>query len=107
MAYRFGGAVRGYVVGLIDDLVVTTETYRVEARETKTQIKLRNGGKIKQFKLALVSDALVTEGELKTCLRENRREGIDKARLDTVKQQLEGCRRFQYDGRQMAKQIAK
>ena len=42
VAYRFGGAQRGYVVGLIADLVVTNEAYKVEQRETKTQIKLHN-----------------------------------------------------------------
>ena len=107
VAYRFAGASRGYVVGLIDDLVVTSETYKVEQRETKTQIKLRNGEKIKQFKLTLVSDAIVTEVEFKKCLRENRQEEIDKAHLDKVKKKLEDCRRFQYDKQKMAKQIAK
>lgn len=94
VAYRFGGAQRGYVVGLIADLVVTNEAYKVEQRETKTQIKLRNGEKIKQFKLSLVSDALVSESEFKKCLRENRQEAVDKAHLDAIKKQLDDCRRF-------------
>ena len=69
---------RTYVVGLIDDMIVGSEAYKVEQRETKTQIVLRNGKKYKQFKLGLISDQYVTESEFKKCQRDNRFITIDK-----------------------------
>ena len=98
---------KGYVVGLIDDLEIANESYKVEQRETKTQIVLRNGEKTKQFKLNLISDQYVTEEEFKKCQRENRRLNIDKDYITLVKQKLEDSRKFQYDWAQMAKLVNK
>ena len=97
---------RNYVVGLVEDMLVGTETYKVEQRETKTQIKLRNGEKVKQFKLNLISDQYVTDVEFKKAARENNQVCLDKFYVKKMKEGLERCRSFQYDKLQMAKLIA-
>jgi len=47
---------RQYVVGMIDDFKTGTESYKVDQRETKLQVVLRNGERLKQFKLNMISD---------------------------------------------------
>ena len=66
---------------------------------------LRNGEKVKQFKLNLISDQYVTESEFKKCQIENHRTNIDKDYITDVKKRLEDSRGFQYDWTQMAKLV--
>ena len=60
---------RQYVIGQIVGFKEGTEVYRVEQRETKWSVMLKNQGKLKEFKLNLVSDGLVTENEFKALQR--------------------------------------
>jgi hypothetical protein len=41
------------------------ETYRVDHKETKLLVELRNGDKVKEFKLNALSDQKCTEAEFK------------------------------------------
>jgi len=52
-----------YLVAMIDSFKVGIESYRVEQRETKLQVVLSNRGKLKQFKINMVSDREPTEQE--------------------------------------------
>lgn len=60
---------RQYVIGQIAGFKEGPEHYRVEQRETKQIVILKNGGICKDFKLNLVSDGPVTENEFKTFQR--------------------------------------
>ena len=60
---------RQYVIGEIEGFKEGTEMYRVEQRETKQIVTLKNSGKSKDFKLNFVSDSLVTKRELETLKR--------------------------------------
>lgn len=53
------------MIGQIEGFKEGADLYRVEQRETKQIVTLKNGGKSKDFKLNLVSDGLVTENEFK------------------------------------------
>lgn len=48
---------------MIDGFKVGIESYKVEQRETKLQVVLSNRGKLKQFKINMVSDREPTEQE--------------------------------------------
>lgn len=61
-----------YVIGQIEGFKEGTEHYRVEQRDTKQIVTLKNGGKLKDFKLNLVSDGLVEETEFKALQRQNK-----------------------------------
>ena len=63
---------REYVIGQIEQIKEGSEIYRVEQRETKKIVTLKNGGQLKDFKLNVVSDGLVTEQEFSTLRRQNR-----------------------------------
>ena len=52
---------RQYVIGQIVQFKELEEVYRVEQRETKWVVILKNQGRTKEFKLNLVSDGVVTE----------------------------------------------
>ena len=69
----------GYLLGTIEDLVAEKQSYKVEQRETKTQVVLRSGvQRIKTFKLTQISDKSPTENELKKYQIQNIRQPIDK-----------------------------
>ena len=65
---------RQYVIGQIVHFKEGNEVYRVEQRETKWVVVLKNQGRTKDFKLNLVSDGVVTENEFKTLQRQNKKD---------------------------------
>ena len=52
-----------YVVGMIDSFILGPDTYRVEQSDTRYQVMLSNRGKLKQFKINVVSDRDPVENE--------------------------------------------
>ena len=56
---------RSYVIGQIERFKLGHETYRVDHKETKILVELRNGDKVKEFKLNSISDQKCTEAEFK------------------------------------------
>lgn len=52
-----------YVLGMIDSFVEGPDTYRVEQGDTKYQVVLSNRGKLKQFKINMVSERDPHENE--------------------------------------------
>ena len=61
-----------YVIGQIDSFREGYEIYRVEQRDTKQIVTLKNAFKKKEFRLEKVSNAPVTENEFRTFLRTNK-----------------------------------
>lgn len=45
-----------YVIGQIERFKVGAETYKVDQKETKIIVELRNGEKLKEFRLNMISD---------------------------------------------------
>lgn len=54
---------RQYVIGQIVAFKEGSDLYRVEQRETKQLVTLKNDGKTKDFKLNLVSDGICSQAE--------------------------------------------
>ena len=79
---------RNYVIGRIVEIKEGTEIYRVEQRETKKIVTLKNGGKLKDFKLNLISDGLVTEREFKVFQAQNKHLSVDQELIATYRKKL-------------------
>ena len=97
---------RQYVVGQIDSFIEGTEYYKVDQRETKWTVMLKNGGKIKQFKLNYVSDGLMTEDEFKALKRQNRGL-VTQDLISKIKAKIKKATSFQYDRTLMSQLVYK
>ena len=86
-----------YVIGQIEGFKEGSEHYRVEQRETKQTVTLKNGGKPKDFKLNLVSDGPVEEKEFKGLQIQNKQLDINQDFINKIKNQIKEASKFQVD----------
>lgn len=77
---------RNYVIGQIERFKVGTETYRVDHKETKLIVELRNADKLKDFKLNAISDQKCQQSELNKLLRDNKKLVLNYEFLQQIKQ---------------------
>lgn len=86
-----------YLIAQIDDFKEESLEYRVEQRMTKFQILLKNQGKIKQFKISMISDRDPTESEYQKLLHDNPKLLMTKEAVEVRQKQIRSATYFLYD----------
>lgn len=85
-----------YLVAMIDGFKVGIESYKVEQRETKLQVVLSNRGKLKQFKINMVSDREPTEQEFIRMQQDNPSIKISQYLIKDKIKEIKKANKFQY-----------
>lgn len=98
---------RQYVIGQIESFKEGNDLYRVEQRETKQLVTLKNAGKTKDFKLSLVSDGVCSQNEFEKLQRMNRNLTIDQEFITKFKQRIKDANKIQYDKTQLSQLVYK
>ena len=79
---------RQYVIGQIEDFKEEKDVYKVETRETKHYVTLKNGGKSKDFRLNHVSDGYCLQKEFDLLKLQNKNLIIDHEFIQTQKKKI-------------------
>ena len=86
-----------YVVGQIESFREGTDIYRVEQRDTKQIVTLKNADKKKEFRLEKVSNCPVTENEFKLFLRTNKHLKLTPEKVAYMKSNLDEVHEIRFD----------
>ena len=98
---------RHYVIGQIEGFKEGNELYRVEQRETKQIVTLKNGGKSKDFKLNLVSDGLIKEEEFLTFQRQNKQLHINQEFISEIKKKMDAASKLYMERKRINQLVLK
>ena len=97
---------RQYVIGQIDGFIEDEDYYKVDQRETKWIAQLKNGGKVKQFKLNFISDGLTTEEEFRSLKKQNRGL-VSHDLIKSIQKKIKKATSFTKDRKKMSQLVYK
>ena len=83
-----------YVIGQIERFKVGNDTYRVDQKETKIIVELRNGEKLKEFRLNAISDQKCTQAEFEKLQRDNKKLVLNYDFVHQIRQQFAKATEF-------------
>ena len=86
-----------YLLAEIDDFKAESLEYKVEQRMTKFQILLRNQGKVKQFKISMISDRDPSEAEYLKLMQDNPKLQLTNDSVELRQKQIKDATWFLYD----------
>jgi hypothetical protein len=96
---------KSYVVAQIEDFKQGIESYKLNQNETKWQILLRNKNKLKQFKLNMISDGVVSENEFQRMKHDNPDYCLSQDYLSKKLVEISEATKFQYDKESMMRLV--